>query len=49
MSGRNPKVVVIGGTYIDMAIRCSQIPSPGQNITGTSGTDTSDMASRTVY
>ena len=34
MTGRIPKVVVIGGTYVDMAIRCSQIPSPGQNVTG---------------
>jgi ribokinase len=34
MSGRSPKVVVIGGTYVDMAIRCSQIPSPGQSQTG---------------
>ena len=35
MSGRSPKVVVIGGTYVDMAIRCSQIPSPGQSVAGT--------------
>ncbi len=34
MSGRIPKVVVIGGTYVDMAIRCSQIPSPGQSVNG---------------
>ncbi len=34
MSARNPKVVVIGGTYVDMAIRCGQIPSPGQSVTG---------------
>lgn len=33
-SGRNPKVVVIGGTYVDMAIRCSQIPNPGQDVIG---------------
>jgi len=32
--GRSPKVVVIGGTYIDMAIRCGQIPAPGQKVTG---------------
>lgn len=32
--GRSPKVVVIGGTYVDMAIRCSQIPLPGQSMTG---------------
>ncbi len=34
MLGRNPKLVVIGGTYIDMAIRCSQIPSIGQYVIG---------------
>ncbi len=34
MSERSPKVVVIGGTYVDMAVRCGQIPSPGQNVTG---------------
>jgi ribokinase len=32
--GRSPKVVVIGGTYVDMAIRCGQIPTPGQSVTG---------------
>ncbi len=30
MPERNPKVVVIGGTYIDMAIRCCHVPAPGQ-------------------
>jgi ribokinase len=35
MSGRTPKVVVIGGTYVDMAIRCSQVPSPGGSVAGT--------------
>ena len=34
MSGRSPEVVVIGGTYIDMDIRCCQIPSPGQSVIG---------------
>ena len=34
MTGRSPKVVVIGGTYVDMAIRCSQIPAPGQSVAG---------------
>jgi len=34
MSGRSPKVVVIGSTYVDMAVRCSQIPSPGQSVAG---------------
>jgi len=32
--GRSPKVVVIGGTYVDMAIRCGQVPAPGQKVTG---------------
>jgi len=34
MQGRIPKVVVVGGTYVDMAIRCDQIPSSGQSFTG---------------
>ncbi len=34
MPGRIPEVVVIGGTYVDMAVRCGQIPSPGQTVTG---------------
>ena len=36
MPGRSPKpkVVVIGGTYVDMAIRCGQIPPPGQKVIG---------------
>lgn len=34
MSGMSPKVVVIGGTYVDMAIRCGQFPSPKQSVTG---------------
>ncbi len=34
MAGRIPKVVVVGGTYVDMTIRCSQVPSPGQSVTG---------------
>src|SRR4030042_4683011 len=36
VSGRIPKVVVIGGTYVDMAFRCSQIPLPGQSVIGNS-------------
>lgn len=35
MPGKTPSVVVIGGTYIDMVIRCSQIPQPGQSLSGT--------------
>ncbi len=34
MSGRSPEVVVVGGTYVDMDIRCGQIPSPGQSVIG---------------
>ena len=34
MPGRSPRVVVIGGTYVDMAIRCNQIPAAGQGVTG---------------
>jgi len=34
MPGRIPKVVVVGGTYVDMVIRCGQVPSPGQSVTG---------------
>lgn len=34
MAGRIPKVVVIGSTYVDMAVRCSQIPLAGQSVAG---------------
>jgi len=34
MPERSPKVVVIGGTYIDLAVRCSHIPAPGQQVGG---------------
>ncbi len=34
MPERNPRVVVIGSAYIDLAIRCSQIPAPGQQLGG---------------
>ena len=33
-NARKPKVVVIAGTYVDMAIRCDQVPAPGQSLTG---------------
>ena len=36
MSGRIPKVVVVGGTYVDMAIKCGQVPTPGQSVSGSS-------------
>lgn len=34
MPERIPKVVVIGGTYIDLAFRCGDIPAPGQAVSG---------------
>ncbi len=34
MPGQTPNVLVVGGAYIDMAIRCSQIPQPGQSVGG---------------
>lgn len=36
MLGRTPIIVVIGGTYVDMAIKCYQFPPPGQSVTGSS-------------
>jgi len=36
MSGQTAKVVVIGGAYVDMAIRCSRFPAAGQTVPGTS-------------
>jgi len=34
MSERIPKVVVIGGAYVDLAFRCSSVPAPGQAVSG---------------
>ena len=34
MEPKAPKVVVIAGTFIDVAIKCSQIPSAGQDVNG---------------
>jgi ribokinase len=34
MPGRIPKVVVIGPAYVDMAIKCSEVPQPGQTVEG---------------
>ena len=34
MPGRNPKVVVVGSAYVDMAAKCSQVPAAGQTSTG---------------
>jgi len=36
MPERSPKVVVIGGVYIDLAVRCSHVPAPGQQLGGSS-------------
>jgi ribokinase len=33
--GRNPKVVVVGSVYVDMAAKCSQVPAAGQTTAGT--------------
>ena len=30
-----PKIVVIGGTYIDMAVKCGEVPSAGESVVGT--------------
>jgi len=34
MTAKAPTVVVIAGTFVDIAIRCSQIPGAGQTVTG---------------
>ncbi len=34
MTGKIPKVVTVGGTYIDMAFKCRHNPFPGQNVIG---------------
>jgi len=34
MAGRIPKVVVLGPIYVDMAMRCSRFPQPGQTTEG---------------
>lgn len=34
MIGTSPKVVVVGCAYVDMTIRCSQVPSPGGSVIG---------------
>ncbi|NLH42039.1 MAG: ribokinase [Planctomycetes bacterium] len=36
MTERNPKIVVIGSTYIDLAVKCTHIPAPGQATNGSS-------------
>ncbi|MHC4271011.1 MAG: PfkB family carbohydrate kinase [Planctomycetota bacterium] len=34
MVNNAPKLTVIGGTYIDLALKCSHVPAPGQSVTG---------------
>ncbi len=34
MTGRNPRVVVVGGSYIDMAIKCDRVPLHGESLVG---------------
>jgi ribokinase len=34
MAEKVPKAVVIGGTYVDMAVRCGRIPSSGSSVAG---------------
>lgn len=34
MPGRTPRIVVIGSTYVDMAVRCNRIPGQGQTVCG---------------
>ncbi|MCJ7777315.1 MAG: ribokinase [Sedimentisphaerales bacterium] len=34
MKATTPNVVVIGGTYVDMAIKCRHTPLPGQTVAG---------------
>ena len=34
MAATLPKIVVVGGTYIDMAIKCEHVPTPGQSVAG---------------
>jgi len=34
MQGRVPRIVVVGGAYVDVVLKCDQVPSPGQSVTG---------------
>jgi len=34
MAAKAPKVVVVGGAYVDMALKCDRIPLPGQRTAG---------------
>ncbi len=35
MTGRTPKIVVVGSAYVDLAAKCSQVPAAGQTTAGT--------------
>jgi ribokinase len=35
MSGNKPKIVVVGSVYVDMAVKCAQVPAAGQTSVGT--------------
>jgi len=35
MTVNGPKVVVVGSSFVDMAIKCGRIPTTGQNVIGT--------------
>ena len=34
MTGKRPKIVVVGGCYVDMAIKCDRVPLPGESLVG---------------
>ncbi len=34
MAEKGPKVVVVGGCYVDMVVKCGQVPAPGQTVSG---------------
>ncbi|MHC4758231.1 MAG: ribokinase [Planctomycetota bacterium] len=33
MTNNAPKLTVVGGTYIDLVLKCTQMPAPGQRVT----------------
>ncbi|MHC4123124.1 MAG: ribokinase [Planctomycetota bacterium] len=34
MQGSKPEVVVVGGTYVDITVKCARMPEAGGNVTG---------------
>ncbi len=34
MNGRSAKVVVVGSTYLDIALKCNAVPVPGESVSG---------------